>query len=73
MSSLKATGVGKSFPGVVALDAVSFEVRGGTIHALVGANGAGKSTLIKLLSGVYTDFTGRIEVDDRPVRFSSPA
>ena len=52
---LSVRGVTKTFPGVKALDEVSFEVNRGTIHALVGENGAGKSTLIKIPAGIYRD------------------
>lgn len=64
--------VGKSFPGVRALDSVSFDVRPGEVHALLGENGAGKSTLIKIMSGVHAPDTGRITLDGRPVRFADP-
>ena len=53
-------GVGKRFPGVVALDHVSFDLRQGECHAICGENGAGKSTLMKLLSGVITEHEGEI-------------
>jgi ribose transport system ATP-binding protein len=53
----------KAFDAVVALSAVSFDVRPGSIHALLGANGAGKSTLIKILAGFYKADSGRIELD----------
>ncbi len=63
--------VSKSFPGVQALDAVSFAIRDGTVHGLVGENGAGKSTLIKILSGIYPDYEGRILFDGQARRFSA--
>lgn len=50
----------QEFPGVKALDDVSFSVRRGRIHALVGENGAGKSTLIKVLAGINTHFQGEV-------------
>jgi D-xylose transport system ATP-binding protein len=70
---LEARGITKTFPGVVALKDVSFDVRAGEIHALCGENGAGKSTLIKVLSGVhpYGSYGGEILVDGAPARFLS--
>ena len=54
--------ISKSFPGVKALDDVHFELRSGEVMALLGENGAGKSTLVKILSGVYTRDSGRMEI-----------
>ncbi|PTQ54266.1 MAG: Ribose ABC transport system, ATP-binding protein RbsA [Hydrogenibacillus schlegelii] len=62
-----------SFPGVQALRGVDAEFRTGEVHAVVGANGAGKSTLMKVLSGLYTHYTGEIRLDGRPVRIHNPA
>lgn len=54
--------ISKTFPGVKALDHVRFELRSGEVMALLGENGAGKSTLMKILSGVYTRDSGKVEV-----------
>lgn len=62
----------KRFPGVHALRGVSFDVRPGEVHALLGENGAGKSTLIKIISGVYQPDSGMMMLDGKPVQFSSP-
>jgi ribose transport system ATP-binding protein len=59
---LEMKGIGKSFPGVKALDNVNFKLKKGSVHALLGENGAGKSTLMKILSGVYTADEGEIFV-----------
>ena len=56
-------GIRKEFPGVVALDNVSFSVKPGVIHALIGENGAGKSTLMKVLNGVYQANAGEIYIN----------
>jgi rhamnose transport system ATP-binding protein len=69
---LEVRGVKKSFPGVRALSGVSFDVRPGEVHALLGENGAGKSTLIKIVSGVYQPDVGSILVGGTEVRLSSP-
>ncbi len=65
--------VSKSFPGVQALADVSFDVKPGEVHALLGENGAGKSTLIKIISGVYPPDSGQMEVNGRAVRFTRPS
>ncbi|MBA4796782.1 multiple monosaccharide ABC transporter ATP-binding protein [Rhizobium rosettiformans] len=69
---LEMRGITKTFPGVKALDNVSFKVREGEIHALVGENGAGKSTLMKVLSGVYPagTYDGDIYYDGEVRRFA---
>jgi ribose transport system ATP-binding protein len=64
--------VSKSFPGVKALDQVSFEVRRGTVHGIVGENGAGKSTLMKILSGVYQKDSGTIAFDGEIIKTTTP-
>src|ERR1700737_4478329 len=64
--------VSKTFPGVRALDDVSFDVLPGEVHALLGENGAGKSTLIKIMSGVYPPTSGELQVRGRPVHFLHP-
>jgi ribose transport system ATP-binding protein len=61
--------VSKRFPGVVALNDVSFDIQAGELHAIVGENGAGKSTLMKILSGVLTDYEGQLLLRGKPVRF----
>ncbi|MCX8062564.1 MAG: sugar ABC transporter ATP-binding protein [Anaerolineales bacterium] len=73
MATLQAIGLRKTFPGVVALDNVDFELSSGKVHALIGANGAGKSTLIKILTGYYPDYEGRIEIDGEEVSIHKPS
>ncbi|HVF27982.1 MAG TPA: ATP-binding cassette domain-containing protein, partial [Pyrinomonadaceae bacterium] len=62
----------KTFPGVVALDDVDFELRRGEVHVLIGENGAGKSTLMKILSGAYQKSAGRIFLDGAEVEIKNP-
>src|SRR5689334_15475076 len=70
--AVRVVGVTKRFPGVVANSDVTFSVRSGTIHALVGENGAGKSTLMKILYGVQRPDEGSIEINGTAVNLSSP-
>ena len=63
--------ISKSFPGVRALDDVSFEFRGGEIHGLIGENGAGKSTAIKIVTGIYQPDTGEIWYEGKHVVLES--
>ena len=62
----------KRFPGVTALDEVTFGIEAGTCHAVVGENGAGKSTLGRILTGIYDLDGGEIRIDGRPVHFIEP-
>src|SRR5437588_610975 len=68
---LEMRGIRKEFPGVVANDDVTFDVRPGEVHALIGENGAGKSTLMNILYGLYRPDAGEIVVDGGRVVFSS--
>ncbi len=70
---LEMKGVGKRFPGVVALDGVDLEVRPGEVLALAGENGAGKSTLMKILGGLHQPDSGQIRIDNQPVTVRSVA
>jgi methyl-galactoside transport system ATP-binding protein len=68
---LEVKDLDKSFPGVHALDKVSFKVRPGSVHALMGENGAGKSTLMKCLFGIYDPDSGEIILDGNRVHFDN--
>jgi len=72
-ATLRFDNIGKVFPGVRALDGVSFEVNAGEVHGLMGENGAGKSTLLKILGGEYQPDSGRILVDGNEVHFADAA
>ena len=69
--ALKMTNISKSFPGVKALKNVSFELKKGEIHALIGENGAGKSTLMNVLMGIYRPEVGEIYVDGKKCEIQS--
>jgi ABC-type sugar transport system ATPase subunit len=70
--ALEMRGIGKRFPGVVALENVDLKLTRGTVHALMGENGAGKSTLIKIMAGVYGKDAGTIAIDGREVDLKRP-
>ncbi|MCL4789230.1 MAG: sugar ABC transporter ATP-binding protein [Verrucomicrobia bacterium] len=72
MAFIQFNGITKRFPGVLALDGVSFGVERGSCHALMGENGAGKSTLGKILAGVYVADGGEIWLDGKPVHAPNP-
>ena len=69
---LEMKGIGKTFPGVKALEGVNLTIREGQVHALLGENGAGKSTLIKILSGAYSKDEGEIFFEGQPVEIRGP-
>ncbi|MEP7054260.1 MAG: ATP-binding cassette domain-containing protein [Actinomycetota bacterium] len=69
---LRARGLVKSYGSLMALDGTDFDLYPGEILAVIGDNGAGKSSLIKVLSGAITPDEGTVELDGKPVRFSSP-
>jgi general nucleoside transport system ATP-binding protein len=73
VDAVRVSGVGKSFPGVVANHDVDIAIRAGTIHALVGENGAGKSTLMKILYGVQRPDEGTVFVNGESVDLHSPS
>ncbi|SDI92750.1 sugar ABC transporter ATP-binding protein [Paenibacillus naphthalenovorans] len=69
---LRVEQITKQYPGVLALDDVSFDVQSGEVHTLLGENGAGKSTLIKVIAGIITPNYGKIFVQNEEVHFDSP-
>src|SRR6266566_7656254 len=68
---LELRGITKRFPGVLANDAVDFDLREGEVHALLGENGAGKSTLMNILYGLYTPDEGEILLHGKPIELGS--
>ena len=68
----KVNNITKIFPGVVALNDVSFDIMKGEVHAVVGENGAGKSTLMNILSGVYKAEEGSVEFEGKTISFNQP-
>src|SRR5918992_4759705 len=71
-NAVEMRGIVKRFPGIVANDDVSFAVRQGEIHALLGENGAGKSTLMNILFGIYRPDEGEILVNGQVTHFHGP-
>lgn len=71
-TAVKMTGIVKKFPGVIANDHVNLEINFGEVHALLGENGAGKSTLSNILTGLYRQDVGIVEVGGTNVEFNSP-
>lgn len=69
---LKMENITKKFPGIIALDNVSVDIRKGEVMGILGENGAGKSTLIKILAGDYISYEGEIYLDNKKVKFASP-
>lgn len=69
---LELKGIGKSFPGVRALDDINLDLEPGEVHVLIGENGAGKSTLMKIISGAYETDEGQMFVDGVQIRKNSP-
>jgi ABC-type sugar transport system ATPase subunit len=72
VTSIRLVSIGKRYSGTKALDDVSVDIAGGSVHALVGANGAGKSTLGKIVGGVVRPDEGQLFVNDRQVRYANP-
>src|SRR5262249_50390980 len=72
-TQLQLTGISKTFGGVRALRGVSFDLRAGEVHALIGENGAGKSTLIKMMTGAYQPDEGTLQVQGQSITDNDPS
>src|SRR2546430_1740984 len=72
LTMLVAENITKRFSGVTALDNVCLELHAGKVNAIIGENGAGKSTLMKILSGVYEEYDGKVIYKGKQVNFSNP-
>ncbi len=69
---LTVENISKRFSGIAALENINMQIEGAKVTAIIGENGAGKSTLMKILSGVYSEYEGRILLNGEPVNFSNP-
>lgn len=69
---LQAQNITKKFGGVIALNGVNIDVHTGKVNVIVGENGAGKSTLMKILSGVYSEYEGKLLLNNEQVNFNNP-
>ncbi|MCK3845662.1 ATP-binding cassette domain-containing protein, partial [Pseudomonas sp. W15Feb34] len=72
-AALRFDAIGKTFPGVKALDGISFTAHPGQVHALMGENGAGKSTLLKILGGAYIPISGSVQIGAQVMAFKNAA
>lgn len=72
MTTVEFRGISKYFPGVKALDSISFKAESGKVYAILGENGAGKSTLLKIMNGDYQSDSGELLVDDEVCFFPTP-
>ncbi|GAF72377.1 unnamed protein product, partial [marine sediment metagenome] len=70
--TLRMKGITKQFPGVLANDNITFELRAGEVHGLLGENGAGKSTLMNILYGLHQADSGKIYIQGEKVEITSP-